>query len=89
MELLMSQKLPGMGLWGWLGRQLGYVTKAVKADVTQEVVHREQRVQEATLPPRPDMTLRRTTIDEVIIQKRLESQPSRPETRDPEPETRA
>jgi hypothetical protein len=65
----MADKLPGAGLWGWLGRQLGYVSKAVKADVTQEVVHREERVQEATLPDRPEVKLRRTVIDEVIVKK--------------------
>jgi len=27
----MSDKLPGKGLFGWLGRQVGYVSKAVKA----------------------------------------------------------
>ena len=59
------------GLSLWLGRQLGYVTKAVKADVTQEVVHREERVQEATLPDRPEVKLRRTVIDEVILKKQL------------------
>jgi hypothetical protein len=65
----MAERLPGAGLWGWLGRQFGYVTKAVKADVTQEVVHREERIQEATLPDRPEVKLRRTVIDEVIVKK--------------------
>ena len=27
----MSDKLPGNGLFGWLGRQVGYVKKAVRA----------------------------------------------------------
>ena len=26
----MSDKLPGKGLFGWLGRQIGYVSKAVR-----------------------------------------------------------
>jgi hypothetical protein len=62
---------PGKGVWGWLGRQFGYVKKAVKADVAKQVVHRQQKVEEAKLPDKPNVTLRRTTIDEVIVDKRL------------------
>lgn len=54
---------------GWLGRQVGYVSGAVrKTQADQPVVaHRETTVQEATPPDQPNVTLRRTTIDEVII----------------------
>lgn len=63
----MSQHLPGKGFLGWLGRQVGYVRRAVKTDVTRETVYREQRVEEAPLPHDPNVKLRRTTIDEVIV----------------------
>ena len=65
----MSEKLPGSGFLGWLGRQVGYVKRAAKADVTRETVYRDQRVEEAKLPQDPNVTLRRTTVDEVIVQK--------------------
>jgi hypothetical protein len=66
---------------GWLGRQVGFVSKAIKTDVTpppvssqpqQEsapppnVVFRADKVEEAQHPADPKLTLRRTTIDEVI-----------------------
>ena len=57
------------GFLGWLGRQVGFVKKAVKTDVTKKVVHREERVEEAKLPEQPNVTLRRTVIDEVIVEK--------------------
>ena len=54
-------------LFGWLGRQLGYVKGAAQKDVTPPtVVYRKTTVQEAALPDRPDEKLRRTVIDEVI-----------------------
>ena len=66
----MAKELPGAGLFGWLGRQFGHVKKAVVRDVTKEIVHRQQRVQEAALPDQPNVTLRRTVIDEVIVEKK-------------------
>jgi hypothetical protein len=71
-----SERLPGKGLLGWLGRQLGYITKAVKTDVGGRTVYRDKTVREANLPDDPNVTLRRTTIDEVIVQ------PKKGETRD-------
>jgi len=62
-------KKPGTGFLGWLGRQVGYVKKAVKTDVTQQIVHREEKVEEAKMPDKPNVTLRRTVIDEVIVKK--------------------
>ena len=66
----MSEQSPGKGFLGWLGRQVGYVKRAVKADVTRETVYRDARVEEAKLPHDPSVTLRRTTVDEVIVQKK-------------------
>jgi len=59
----------GIGFLGWLGRQVGYVKKAMSTDVTQQIVHREEKVEEAKLPDKPNVTLRRTVIDEVIVKK--------------------
>ena len=72
----MTDDKPGDGFFGWLGRQVGHIKKAVKTDVTQTeaIVHREAHVEEANLPDRPDVTFRRTVIDEVIVQKKLGQQ---------------
>ena len=58
--------LPGHGLLGWLGRQVGHVAKAVRTDVTPTTVVR-QTVQEQPHPTQAGVTLRRTTTDEVIV----------------------
>ena len=63
-------KKPGSGFLGWLGRQVGYVRHAVKKDVTQKIVHMEKKVEEVPLPQDPNVTLRRTVIDEVIVKKK-------------------
>ena len=79
----MSDKLPGNGLFGWLGRQVGYVKKAVRATPASlpeppkpsaaqsppSVIYREGRVEEADHPTQPGVKLRRTVIDEVIVNK--------------------
>lgn len=65
----MANQTQGDGFLGWLGRQVGYVAKAVKTDVTKEIIHRQQEVQEVKLPDQPNVTLRRTVIDEVIVDK--------------------
>jgi hypothetical protein len=61
-------------LLGWLGRQLGHVKKAVSTDVTKpptkpkpKVIYRENKVEEAEIPTQPGVKLRRTVIDEVIV----------------------
>jgi hypothetical protein len=63
-------------LLGWLGRQLGHVKKAVKTDVTKpppkpeakpKVIYRDNKVEEAEIPTQPGVKLRRTVIDEVIV----------------------
>ena len=58
-------------LFGWLGRQIGHVKKAVTAD-TPEVLYTKTTVQEAQLPDRPDEKLRRTVVDEVVREKKLQ-----------------
>jgi len=55
----------------WLGRQLGYVTRAVKADVSEKdkTIYRRDKVEELPHPDDPKLKLRRTVIDEVIEKK--------------------
>src|SRR4051812_37254379 len=93
----MSDKLPGKGWFGWLGRQIGYVSKAVRTEPAAmplakpsaaqrpepdhpeqtkppagepagEVLYRQGQVQEAEHPSQPGVKLRRTIIDEVIVE---------------------
>ena len=92
----MADKLPGNGVFGWLGRQVGYVKKAVttkpaalphakpqpkpkagtgprpatapQPETPPTVVYREGRVEEAEHPTQPGLKLRRTVIDEVIVE---------------------
>jgi hypothetical protein len=65
----MSKQPPSNYFLGWLGRQIGHVTKAVKTDVKPEpkVIYRDDKVEEAKHPTEPNMKLRRTVIDEVIV----------------------
>jgi len=60
------------GFFRWLGRQVGYVKKAVQSDVTKtpKVVYRDGKVEEVPHPQDPNVTLRRTTIDEAIVKKK-------------------
>lgn len=95
----MSDKLPGKGLFGWFGRQVGYVKQAVKTkptaappakrsapqsntttrpqptaptppppDPSAAVLYRQGQVHEAEHPTQPGVKLRRTIIDEVIVE---------------------
>ena len=58
---------PGKGFLGWLGRQVGYVKKAVQTDPTAEKkLFENKRVEEAPHPENPNIKLRRTVIDEAI-----------------------
>jgi hypothetical protein len=60
----------GKGFLGWLGRQVGYVKKAVETDVTAEKkVYENKTVEEAPHPENPNIKLRRTVIDEAIERK--------------------
>jgi hypothetical protein len=88
--------LPGKGLLGWLGRQVGYVSGAVKARPgaapakraapapkrppaaaapLPKVIYRDDKVEEAPHPTQPGVKLRRTIIDEVVVD---ESNPASP-----------
>jgi len=62
----MPHNKPGNGIFGWLGRQVGHVSKAIKRDVTRDTIYRKQSVEEEAHPEDPKLTLRRTTTDEVI-----------------------
>jgi len=68
----MSESPPGKGLFGWFGRQVGHIKKAIQTDPGgPQVAFRKQKVEEAEHPEQPGVKLRRTTIDEVIVQKTL------------------
>jgi hypothetical protein len=62
---------PGDGFLGWLGRQVGYVSKAIKADVAGDakIVYRNNTIEELPHPDDPQLKLRRTVIDEVVVEK--------------------
>jgi len=84
----MADTKPGQGIWGWLGRQFGHVKKAVQTDVeagkekesqvdpANQVVYQKEQVQEVPHPDNPNLKLRRTVIDEVIVEKKLEDKES-------------
>jgi hypothetical protein len=98
----MSDELPGKGLFGWFGRQVGYVAKAVKTKpalappaersakpsapqsgaaeqpTPPAVLYRQGQVQEAEHPSQPGVKLRRTIIDEVIVDE------TKPQTKPPD-----
>jgi hypothetical protein len=62
-------QLPGKGLLGWLGRQVGYVKKAVTHGVTHEPrqpLYEQHTVDERPHPDDPSVILRRTTIDQAV-----------------------
>ena len=92
MSVVMADSKKSDSLWNWLGRQVGHVKKAVKADVTKKsgaqpvpqqeapaqpqaaavpeapkVIYRDERADEVVLPDQPGVKLRRTVIDEVIV----------------------
>ena len=69
-ESHMSDAPPGKGVFGWLGRQVGHLKKAIATDPAQsQVAYRAQKVEEADHPEQPGVKLRRTVIDEVIVEK--------------------
>jgi len=57
----------------WLGRQVAHIKHAIQTDVTappdKGVIYRQLDTREQPHPEHPNVTLRRTTIDEVIINK--------------------
>jgi hypothetical protein len=54
--------------FGWLGRQIGHVKKAVETKVPEppKKVYQNKTVEEAPHPDDPNIKLRRTVIDEAI-----------------------
>ena len=66
------------GFMHWLGRQVGHVRNAIKMDVTRQIVHQSKQVREAQLPP--NVTLRRTVIDEVIVDANVVEAPPQPQS---------
>jgi len=103
-------------VFGWLGRQVGHVKKAVQSDVTakpagktaaskpkasgsskpsaggtkpppkpapqadtsaadEKVIYRQDKIAEAELPHQPGVILRRTIIDEVVVERVIEKPP--------------
>lgn len=67
---------PNQNFWSWLGRQVGHVRKAIHTDVNlparaEKVVYRQGRVEEQPMPDDPTLKLRRTTIDEVIVDAKV------------------
>ncbi|QOV87538.1 hypothetical protein [Humisphaera borealis] len=100
-------------VFGWLGRQVGHVKKAVQSDVTkpaakkpqaaaqkptaaqasgtpkspsraaaspapsegatlsEKVIFRQDKVEEAEMPHQPGVILRRTIIDEVVVEREV------------------
>jgi hypothetical protein len=71
--------LPGKGIFGWLGRQFGYVSKAARHDPAgPQTIYRVSSIEEKPLPEDANVRLRRTTIDEVILNKN-----PKPEIRNP------
>jgi len=68
---------PPKGLLHWLGRQVGYVTRAIKANVAARTVYRDSRTEEKSLPNDPNVKLRRTVIDEVVVKTPSPTNPPR------------
>jgi hypothetical protein len=68
------------GLLGWLGRQVGYVAKAIKTNVTARTVYRDTRTEEKSHPDDPNVKLRRTVIDEVVVKTPPQNNPPRKPT---------
>ena len=69
----MPQRSTKNGFFTWLGRQVGHVKKAVKTpagDLTRQVVYRQGKVEEKQMPNQPGIVLRRTTIDEVLVEEK-------------------
>ncbi len=64
------RQLQGKGLLGWLGRQVAYVRQAMKSDVSaSKTIYRDCKIEEKPLPQDPNVVLRRTVIDEVVVEK--------------------
>jgi hypothetical protein len=75
-----QKPLPGKGLLGWLGRQVGYVRRAIRhpvappsggvdAEARAQTIYRGQKILEEPMPGNPNITLRRTVVDEAIVNR--------------------
>jgi len=53
----------------WFRLQIEHVRRAIRTPVPAKEVFRHKEVQEQTLPDKPNVTLRRTITDEMIIKK--------------------
>jgi len=65
--MIMTQPAKHRGFGWWLGRQFGYIKKAVNTSVPHKQIFRRNQVQEEILPENPNITLRRVVTDELII----------------------
>ena len=75
----MSKPSAQGGFFNWLGRQVGHVKKAVAEEEKPPppvVIYRKDKVEERPMPEQPGVKLRRTTIDEVIVENRQLPDPS-------------
>ena len=54
---------------GWLGRQVGHVRAALATPVSDKRIYRRKRTEQKQVPGRPDVMVRRTVIDELIVEK--------------------
>lgn len=72
MTLVTDPSPPPKTFMTWLGRQVAHIRHALHTDVSepkQEIVYRQLETREQPHPEHPNVTLRRTTIDEVILNK--------------------
>ena len=65
----MEKKPASKGIGGWLGRQWAHVIKAVKTPVEAKKIYRQEHVEEVPHPTNPNVTLRRTVKDELIVKE--------------------
>lgn len=52
----------------WLGRQVGHIRRAIRKEAGRQVIYRRQTVEEHPVPTDPNLILRRTTTDEVVVE---------------------
>jgi hypothetical protein len=64
---------PGKGAFGWLGRQIGYVRRALRSKPGETKVFERRVTQQRAHPNHPNLVLRRTTIDQVVQQEDIET----------------
>ena len=75
-------RLPGKGLFGWLGRQVGHVAAAIRHDPM--TVAKKTEVDDRRDPAHPGVVFRRTVVDEVRrdeVDPRADAQLAPPEPR--------